>query len=245
MKKYKFKWDSISREDGFIVQLFFLFFFILERISVFYWVCAIAVKINECRKHKKDTCFAETHTFSELWVVGNIVWAVFGYHVITRYVHNVWILYAVAIYAGLRIFEMFVYQVNVLFFHRLNTLYLKEVVKASSDDQSKKEDDSSGKKEYAIKSATRTVLLLLLNIIEYVLQFALVLSILSKIGHVDPQIGMYESFSVFMNISQIEGLNTLSMLVVVQIETILGLFMDILCLARFVSLLPEVARLDD
>ena len=134
---------------------------------------------------------------------------------------------------------------NVLFFHRLNTVYLKEVVKVSSDDQSKKEDHSSGKKEYAIKSATRTVLLLLINMIEYVLQFALVLSILSKIGYAAPQIGMHESFCVFINISQIESLNTLSMLVVVHIETIKGLFMDILCLARFVSLLPKVARSDD
>ena len=90
---------------------------------------------------------------------------------------------------------MFVYQINELFFHRLNQyMWIEENDKANNKVSKSKKDDS-----YVLKSATRTIIMLVLNMIEYVLQFSVMFGCLSVI-YDNPAIlmSLFDSFKVFM-----------------------------------------------
>ena len=56
---------------------------------------------------------------------------------------------------------MFVYQINVLFFHRLNQYMWVDV----SSKKSIKANNSNKDDSYVLKSATRTIIMLVLNMI--------------------------------------------------------------------------------
>ena len=96
---------------------------------------------------------------------------------------------------------------------------------------------------YAIKSATRTVLLLILNMIEYVLQFAVIFTAVNSVtGAGESYVGIAGSFRVFMNMTNPEDFSGNYVLAFAYMETVIGMFMNIICLARFVGMLPEVAE---
>ncbi len=124
-----------KRNRSLILDFLGKIFDILSCISVF--------KIIRLLKHKM------TYRFVELWVVLNLVLA-FVSSLFVFYVRdaNSWFYYLFMFYGALRIFEIIIYQINVLLFDPYRSLK-KGVV-------------------YRIKSPTRLVVLLFHNYFEII-----------------------------------------------------------------------------
>ena len=227
----KLKEKIFGREEGFIVPLFFIIFYCLERVSIFYWIRAIAKHRAE-KKGLKDEPFVKTYIFPEIWAVGNVFYAIFAHYLAMNTTHK-WLLYLLIAYSIERTLELFVYQVNVLFFHRLNPVFLKP------EDKKPEKNKPEG---YEIKDSTRTVILLIMNIVEYILHFAVVLAAVGSL-ECDPNmhLSLIESFKLFMSLGGLDDFKKEGILMsVAYIESMLGIFMNILCLARFIGILPGV-----
>lgn len=227
----KLKPNLINKEDGFIVQTLYVIFYILERVSLFYLVRNIAKKIS-----KSERPLVSTPMFPEVWAVSNTLLAVILVYLIPV-INCKWLLILFVVYAILRIMEMFVYQINVLLFHRLANVFQDINEKASAS-----ESDSSTE-SYHIKSSTRTIILLLLNMYEYIVQFAVIFAATESLAACEcVHIGILGSFQLFMNVSSLDLTANHSdiLFTAVYIETVIGIFVNIICLARFISILPEV-----
>lgn len=227
----KLKPNLINKEDGFIVQTLYVIFYILERVSLFYLVRNIAKKIS-----KSERPLVSTPMFPEVWAVSNTLLAVILVYLIPV-INYKWLLILFVVYAILRIMEMFVYQINVLLFHRLANVFQDINEKASAS-----ESDSSTE-SYHIKSSTRTIILLLLNMYEYIVQFAVIFAATESLAACEcVHIGILGSFQLFMNVSSLDLTANHSdiLFTAVYIETVIGIFVNIICLARFISILPEV-----
>lgn len=227
----KLKPNFINKEDGFIVQTLYVLFYILERVSLFYLVRNIAKRIS-----KSERPLVYTPMFPEVWAVSNTLLAVILVYLIPV-INCKWLLIVFVVYAILRIMEMFVYQINVLLFHRLANVFQDINKKASAS-----ESDSSTE-SYHIKSSTRTVILLLLNMYEYIVQFAVIFAATESFAACEcVHIGILGSFQLFMNVSSLDLTANHSdiLFTAVYIETVIGIFVNIICLARFISILPEV-----
>ena len=247
-KNMKFNFSKINKDDGFLVQILYLLFYILERISVFYWVRVIGRKMSTVKSNEKP--FVDTYIFPEIWVVLNLIFAIGIKRVIenldTSSINNVAIrvmIYAVFIYSFLRVVEMFVYQINVLLFHRLNQyMWIEDSKKIRLYKKKlKKQADS-----YVLKSATRTIIMLILNMIEYVLQFSVMFTCLSVIFN-NPAINvsLVDSFQLFMLSSGMEDFEGKLIFSLVYFEIVIGIFMNILCIGRFINEMPNVKKIDN
>lgn len=224
----KLKKKFINMKEGFIVQVFYLLFYFLERVSLFYWIRAIA------RKKKND--FITSYTFPEIWAVSNPIFAVAVSLPLIRSSENKVIVYILGIYAAFRVLELFVYQINVLFFHQLNNIFLETTVSNTKQEETP---------EYKIKSAIRIVILLIINMIEYVIQFTVMYTAINAIYNDNQiEIGLIKSFQLFMNMTEISGVTDSNIIFIIYIEIIIGIFMNIICLARFLGMLPEVKSMD-
>jgi predicted component of viral defense system (DUF524 family) len=133
-------------------------------------------------------------------------------------------------YGILRVFEILVYQINVLLF---------------DDYKAKKQ-----KKEYAIKSYRRTVILLLNNFLEIIIWYAASYGFLSSqfsnIGTESISKLIYTSFSVMTGFgnASIEPISSVG-LYAIWAQSFAGLFMTIMSLARFIGLLPVPRSMDE
>jgi hypothetical protein len=157
----------------------------------------------------------------ELWVVGNLILAlsfaiyssISPYTVMTKIF--MW-------YGIIRIFEITIYQINVLFFDKLRC--------------SKRNTD------YKIEGYIRIVLLILQNCIEIILWFCVIISYnIPEIGDINrnfPEL-LINSFSNFTGFGLCElAPTTIETMSWMWAESVIGLFMLILVLARFIGILP-------
>ena len=87
--------------------------------------------------------------------------------------------------------------------------------------------------------------MLVLNMIEYVLQFSVMFGCLSIIFD-NPAISMslFDSFQVFMFSSGTENVEGQLLINLVNFEVIIGIFMNILCISRFINEMPGVRQVD-
>ena len=82
--------------------------------------------------------------------------------------------------------------------------------------------------------------------IEYVLQFVVMFTAIELItGIQGPSVSVLDSFELFMNSSNLEMYRESPLFFQAYIETIIGIFMNIVCLARFIGALPEVKTKDN
>ena len=248
------KSNFISQKDGFLVQVLYLIFYFLERLSVFYWLRYFASRRFKKRSPEPNSekkPFVMSFIFPEIWAVGNPLFAGFVSFQLLKVYEWKWLAWVLGLYAVERTIELFVYQFNVLFFHRLNNVFWVDDARGTeagatqNSEVTETSGRATGTEEYRIKSVTRTVLLLIINMIEYVLQFAVMYSAIGVIA-ADPsmKIGLLMSFQLFMNMSEIVAYSDNSLILPVYIETVIGVFMNVICLARFVGLLPEVKTVD-
>lgn len=230
-------------KDGIILWLAYHSFDWLRQVSVFQQIRNVSKWIwnRKFKKYhpnasqeeydiewKEQRPFTFGYLFPELWVIVNMLLAVLGCVVVAKTSSAV-ISYAFVVYAFLRTFELFVYQVNVLLFDPIK----------------------SGLTKYRIKSATRMVLLLICNIFEYVLWFSVVYIFMYKTKgqNVDSLKIIFESISTVTNISSPNEFadfeKGFDITLIAYIESVIGIFMNIVCLARFISLLPTVQTIDE
>ncbi|WAM33046.1 hypothetical protein [Caldicellulosiruptor morganii] len=167
----------------------------------------------------------------DAWVLGNLLFSFLAV-VATYYINSCFkiIFWIILTYGVLRVFEIIVYQVNVLFFDR---------IRAKKNNQ-----------KYSIKSVTRTVILLLHNFVEIMLWYSAMMICLLKIGGNFPDNSSIWDFiranilnvAIFNadEIEQIAGGRNSTIVNLIFFENITGLFMTLLCLARFINLLPPV-----
>ncbi|BAU26563.1 hypothetical protein DFP93_10855 [Aneurinibacillus soli] len=172
--------------------------------------------------------FKGSYGFVEAWVIGNLIASMtsYGLALYNKSVPSLAIYFIMA-YGFIRVFEVTVYQVNVLLFDPYQT------------------------ENYAVKSYRRLVILLLHNYVEVIIWFAAAYVWLANLGKaVIPLEAMTTPFGTFMysfltmvgfgsnsiNTDMLKNITIWHSVLVVQ--AIIGLFMTLICLARFVSLLP-------
>lgn len=228
---------ELKPKDNLVVWFFYNLFNILRQISLFQQIRNIASWFY-CKKYLrnhpdathedviiqlKKTHFCFSYLFSDIWVLSNIVLGIVGC-IVSGYCDSLWIRWLFVIYAIERTFEIFVYQVNVLLF---------DSIKARPE-------------PYEIKSSTRMVLLLICNILEYILWFTIIyIFILRSSGDVANirEVFLDSFMTLSTNAKPKEFTNTM-VTTIAYVEFTLGIFMNILCLARFISLLPSVNQKD-
>lgn len=204
-------------KDGPILWLSYHVFNILRQVSLF-------EQIRNIARLCKRTTFISGYLFPELWVIGNLILASVACCILSAGC-PAWLGWVFCIYAMLRSFEIFIYQFNVLLFDPIR----------------------SGRAHYKIKSATRMVLLLICNIFEYVIWFGVIYLFARSQQDLPPsgQFIFFESFQVLANITEPFEFPDSLTVTIANIESLIGLFMNIVCLARFISMLPPVPTVED
>lgn len=235
----------ISMKDGFILWTAYHLFDTLRQVSLFQQIRNISKWLWEYKykkKHpnatqeehdiawKENPPFTSSYLFPELWVIFNILLAIVGCIVVSNTSLQM-VCWIFLIYALCRTFELFVYQINVLLFDPIK---------------------SGGSTKYRIKSATRIVLLLICNIFEYILWFSVVYLFIHhdlRTPNIDGLRIVLESFTTLANVASPEDYvdynKDFIITLVAYVESIVGIFINIVCLARFISLLPPVQSLDE
>lgn len=170
----------------------------------------------------------------DIWVMGHLLLAGLTFYLSIGAFHaenfnttiNILIFYGT-----LRVFEILVYQINVLLFDKYRAA--KKGI------------------PYALKGYLRIVLLLLHNYMEILLWFAASYVVAAHQGWVHiGQVGLLtvlrESmlFMVTFGSSKITAVSTYGAVLVLMQSTV-GIFMTVIILARFLSLLPKPKTMDD
>ncbi len=204
---------------SFIVELWSIIFKWLRFVSLFQLIRALFPKTRG------------KHGFVDIWVLGNLIFSLLCLTFLsTPQVH--WWEITILCYAGVRIFEVVIYQINVLLFDAYRA---KRVGK-----------------DYAVGGFRRIVILLLHNYIEVLCWFALFYRNLaflfdSKYISLDSLGGSLYFSLVTMSTLGYGDIITKDRagLFLVFTQTSIGLFMALLILARFISLIPEPKTLDE
>lgn len=171
------------------------------------------------------------YLFVDGWVLGNLLLSI-GLLLICSAPNLRW-WEAIAIgYGGIRVFEVFVYQINVLLFDEYRA--------------------RKAEKTYAVRGFRRIMVLLLHNYVEIIFWFALFYRNIDwafETGGV-----VLDSFFVSLNFSFVTmttfGHTIISPTetvggILVFLQSIIGLFMALLILARFISLIPTPETMDE
>lgn len=170
--------------------------------------------------------------FIDSWVTFNLIFAVTA-SLIVYYWKCSFILYFLSIYGLIRIFEIFVYQINILLFYE----YLHKL---------KTPDE-----EYKIKSPTRLIILLFYNYTEIVCWFsAIIIFCISLNENLTYSWWHYIrlNFICVTTMDPNELLKEIScfstLYILAYYESILGFIMTLISLARFIGLLPHTQSID-
>lgn len=237
------KKNIVKVKEGIILYATYHLFDFLRQISLFQqirnlskckweWIFWKNNSTASKREHyiawKTNPPFVFSSLFSEIWVLSNILFSIIGCILVANISCDI-LSCVFLFYAVFRTFEIFVYQINVLLFDPIKC----------------------GISKYRIKSATRTVILLVCNIIEYILWFSVVYIFLYKTKNPDYDTMrlVLESTTTLANITSPEDFSVyekgIDVALVVHVESVIGIFMNIICLARFISLLPPVKTIDN
>lgn len=201
-------------KESFLVPLWERTLIFLEKVSVFYIV----------RKYMlKEPYVKDNYRFVDYWILAHTLLS-FAYVFIVNMesVPNL-IKYGCTIYGTIRVLEILIYQLNVMFVHP----YV----------------DS----KYSLGSYRRMTIALLHNFIEIVFWFAGTYLTLQLIDNINPFVAIYESFThmVTYSLSIDKSKWTVFTLSILLLQSIVGVFITILSLARFVSLFPQPGSLEN
>ncbi|NMA18070.1 MAG: hypothetical protein GX939_04870 [Clostridiaceae bacterium] len=207
-----------SKDESFLVDLWEWIFRGLSYISVFYLV----------RKITKN----RTYRFVDFWVIGNLLFSLLS-SILVFYLHEnlTWVMIILSIYGALRVFEMIVYQINVVFF------------------------DPYRSKNYKIKSTRRMILALFHNYVEIMFWFAVIIYTVATVAHTHiantlPEYLRYITSTMLcvatFDRSVLENIvgDNLFIAQVIFLAIVAGLIMTVISIARFIGLLPSVNEID-
>ncbi|MGN0351326.1 MAG: hypothetical protein ACI4ES_06695, partial [Roseburia sp.] len=139
-------------DEGVFVQSMFILFYLLERTSLFSIVRKIVSWLYKKVFKTNKTPITNTYLFSEIWTIACVLYAIIAKCVVTAQAVGRPMVIFLGILSFWRVFGSFVYQLNVVFFHRLNEIYLLPK-------DSEPQDVAEKSEAYYIKSVTRTILL--------------------------------------------------------------------------------------
>lgn len=215
----------INKTNGFIVPILFFVFHLLKRVSLY----PVYIFIN--RKIFGNKFVSKNYLLPELWVVINLSISLIGKYIITCTSNKV-CAYIFLFTASLRIFAMLIYQVNVLFFDRYAQWFLYPPTKKRKDN-------------YVIQSGTRIIILLLINMFEYVVHFSVIFVALNCIySNSAGNITIADSLKLFFNMHELSTFSNSNILFFAYSEVGIGMFMNILCIARMLNLLPNTKTVE-
>lgn len=205
--------------NSFIVELWSRIFYILRWISPFQ---IIRTLIPSLRKN---------YGFVDGWVLGNLLFSISLLFICSAPGLQWWEAIAIG-YGSIRVFEIFVYQVNVLLFDEYRA--------------------KKAGKTYALRGFRRLIILLLHNYAEVIFWFALFyrnFSWMFKTCNINLNsflASLKFSFNIMTNFgySDILPRETLGNILILS-QSIIGLFMALLILARFISLIPSPKTMDE
>lgn len=226
------------QKDGFLIEFWEKVFGFLSKISVFYIIRKILKNIEK------------PYSFVEKWVLGNLIFSI----ICSLIAHNgknikIGILIIVAIYSFARIFEIIVYQINVLLFDKYR--YEKERKSCRVKSITSKHRCEKKGKIYKVKSITRMVILLMHNYIEIVFWYAslfMIIIVFNKENPIDFSWAHYIKGSILcvttynneIIISERYGYLANAAF----FATISGFIMTVISIARFIGLLPQIETID-
>lgn len=210
-------------KNGWIVDFWSKVFLILGKLSVFSIVRLIL------KGRATSYGFVEAYvTFQTLTAFLTFIFAS------SRYQHpaNI-VLLVMVVYGILRVFEMVVYQVNVLLFDEYRAF--------------------CAGKEYKVRSFRRLVLLLLHNYFEVMCWFGVFYTFFYRSGDIRNSENHVEFFTIFrecllMMISfgpESNEANSTIGVMVLTVHSFVGIFMTVMVLARFLALLPAPQSHDE
>ncbi|MGY5586271.1 hypothetical protein, partial [Vibrio cincinnatiensis] len=218
MRRYKTKGKSVEKSESFIVDFWAKVFEILGKISFFNLVRKIFPK-------------ARTGRFSEVWALSHVFLSIMSVPAVL-YINNQIIGCAIALYALLRVYEVVIYQTNVLLFDEYRA------IKAG--------------REYALHGYRRIVILLMQNYFEIIFWFAAqyiffhsMFSFAVEGSHESVLGAVYTSFVVMTSFGfyNITPLGVVAYSLVIG-QAMIGLFMTLLSLARFIGVIPTPKSMD-
>ncbi|WP_318480441.1 hypothetical protein [Photobacterium leiognathi] len=208
----------MEKSDSFIVDFWAFVFQMLGKISFFNLVRRVFPK-------------ARTGRFSEMWALSHVFLSIAAVPAVL-YIDNKYIGLMIAAYALLRVYEVVVYQTNVLLFDEYRA------IKAG--------------KEYALYGYRRIVILLMQNYFEIIFWFAAqyiffqnMFSFAVEGSHESVLGAVYTSFVVMTSFGfyNVTPLGVLAYSLVIG-QAMIGLFMTLLSLARFIGVIPTPKSLD-
>lgn len=198
--------------SSFIVEFWSNIFNFLSKISFFTLIRKLFPSFISAR-------------FVDYWVIGHLLFSIVAV-IIAAYTQNLIIGYLLMGYGFLRTFEIVIYQTNVLLFDEYRAV-------------------KSGR-EYHLEGYRRIVLLLLHNYFEIIFWLACTYTIMASdfshkwVGGTGTVFGgIYSSFITMTTFGDFDLLPKTSMAAFVLLfHATVGLFMTLLSLARFISLIP-------
>ena len=203
---------------SFVVELWATIFAILRRFSILFWVR----RVFQPRMR--------SYLFIELWIIGNLLFAFFGVAVSVPGNISWWQALLIS-YGAIRVFETIVDQINVLLF-----------------------DEYRARKAgvpYAVGSFRRMIILLLHSYIELMLWYAVFYLSFNRSFDSGPAklqnplqaIGYSFHTLTTFGYADTVPVDQLGYALVFS-ESVIGLFMVLIILARFIALLPSPETLD-
>ncbi len=219
MRHAVIKLGIIHMSNTFIVDFWAKIFQYLGKISFFNLVRWIFPK-------------SRTGIFSEGWALTHVFLSILSVPAVL-YIKNDYISLIIAIYALMRVFEVVIYQINVLLFdeYRAN--------KAGNN--------------YALNGYRRMIILLIQNYFEIIFWFAAQYIFFQHIfnftvqGSHESVLGaVYTSFVVMTSFGfyNVTPLGVLAYSLVIG-QAMIGLFMTLLSLARFIGVIPTPKSMDE
>jgi len=128
-----------QQPKSFLIPMWESIFIFLEKLSIFYFIRLKVPKVKE------------KYWFVDAWVLGNLIFAVVSVYIVSYAKTPQIIVYLIVAYGFLRVFEIFIYQMNVLLVHPF-----KEI----------------GSDRYTLFSYRRTTVALIHNFFEIIFWFA-------------------------------------------------------------------------
>lgn len=199
--------------------------------SVFYFLgrlSAFAILYPIARKNIRNKSDQWWYDFVDIWVLGHLGLSILAVFLVSR-LEDHWLSYIIVGYGFLRVFEIVIYQVNVLLF-----------------------DEYRARKrgvEYKIRGYRRMIVNLFNNFGEIMFWFGssyVLFATSLHDSHLSIPAVLFNSFSVMttFGVSELQ-VKTEAGLAILWFQSTSGLLMSLLSISRFIGLLPKVESIDE
>ncbi len=165
--------------------------------------------------------FKRTKFFSDKWVMSNTLLSFISL-LVSHYFEENFLIKILLTYGALRIFEIIIYQINVLLFHPYKALVVDK------------------KEEYRIQNPYRSVVLLGHNFLEVIFWFTLTTNVFQENNNRLILNLMDNTIRIFtFNYEKVaSGASVLQL--ICFIEVICGILLTVISLAKFIGELPHI-----